>query len=77
MRILSRVRRMQPWLLVLLLTASGGLLYGQQLKGNVRLLRELDDIELKGSWYYEDLEGAKAEARKTGKPLFVVLRCPP
>ncbi len=77
MRVRSRVDQMKPMLLVLMFTASGGLLYGQQLKGNVRLLRELDDIELKGRWYYEDLEGAREEARRTGKPLFVLLRCPP
>ncbi len=52
-------------------------LRGQDLRGNVRLHEALEDLELRGRWYYGDLEGARAEARKTGKPLFVLLRCPP
>ena len=50
---------------------------GQDLRGDVRLHEALEDLELRGQWYYGDLEGARAEARKTGKPLFVLLRCPP
>ena len=50
---------------------------GQDLRGDVRLHEALEDLELRGRWYYGDLEGARAEARKTGKPLFVLLRCPP
>ncbi len=49
----------------------------QDLRGDVRLHEALEDLELRGRWYYGDLEGARAEARKTGKPLFVLLRCPP
>ncbi len=49
----------------------------QDLRGNVRLHEALEDLELRGRWYYGDLEAARAEARKTGKPLFVLLRCPP
>ena len=52
-------------------------LRAQDLRGNVRLHEALEDLELRGRWYYGDLEGARAEARKTGKPLFVLLRCPP
>ena len=50
---------------------------GQETKGKVELRKRLDDLELKGTWYYEDLPAAQEEARRTGKPLFVVLRCPP
>ena len=28
-----------------------------------------------GVWIKDDLSAAQAEARKTGKPIFVVLRC--
>lgn len=28
-------------------------------------------------WIYDDLSAGLAEARETGKPLMVVLRCPP
>ena len=48
-----------------------------QLLGNTRLWEQLEDLELRGRWYYDDLGAAMAEARRTGKPLLVVLRCPP
>ncbi|GEM_PF-4210409 len=48
-----------------------------QVLGKAELREELDDLELRGRWYYEDLPGAMQEARRTGKPLFVLLRCPP
>ena len=28
-------------------------------------------------WIYNDLPAATVEAKKAGKPLFVVIRCPP
>ena len=34
------------------------------------------DAAVKNGWLF-NLEEGKAEARKTGKPLFVVLRCVP
>jgi hypothetical protein len=37
----------------------------------------LKDTELKGSWIYDDLEAGLAEAKSTGKPMLVVLRCVP
>jgi len=41
-------------------------------------LREgLKDTELRGAWIYDDLDAGVAEAKKTGKPLLVVLRCVP
>jgi hypothetical protein len=41
-------------------------------------LREgLKDTELKGAWIYDDLDAGLAEAKKSGKPLLVVLRCVP
>lgn len=38
-----------------------------------------DRIQLKKdkSWFYDDLDSGVEEARKTGKPLMVVLRCIP
>ncbi len=49
----------------------------QDVRGKSELREQLDDLELKGTWYYDDLSAAREEARRTGKPLFVVLRCPP
>jgi hypothetical protein len=37
----------------------------------------LKDTELKGSWVYDDLPAGIAEAKTSGKPLMVVLRCVP
>ncbi len=42
-----------------------------------KLRAAMGDHAIAGTWFYEDLEGAVAEARKTGKPLMVVLRCVP
>ena len=37
----------------------------------------LKDIPVAGHWIYDDLPAAIAEAKQTGKPLLVVLRCVP
>lgn len=42
-----------------------------------KLRTAMGDGALVGTWYYEDLEGGLAEARRTGKPLMIVLRCVP
>jgi len=34
-------------------------------------------VESEGFWIYNDLDKGFAEARKTGKPMFVILRCVP
>jgi len=41
------------------------------------ILRDQEEVEATGSWIYNDLKGGFAEARKTGKPLLVLLRCVP
>ncbi len=35
------------------------------------------DLQKTDDWIYNDLEQARAEARRTGKPLMVVFRCIP
>ena len=62
---------------LLLVAPSGHHACGQDVRGKTSLQHQLDDLELKGTWYYDDLVAARKEARRTGKPLFVVLRCPP
>src|SRR5882672_10326765 len=42
-----------------------------------KLREALKDTELKGTWIYDDLNAGVAEAKKSGKPLMVVLRCVP
>ncbi len=38
---------------------------------------DLADLKNDPIWTYNDLDAGLAEAQKTGKPLFVVLRCIP
>ena len=42
-----------------------------------RLRRALGDNDLVGTWIYDDLDAGYAEAKKSGKPLMVVIRCVP
>jgi len=35
------------------------------------------DLQRIDEWIYNDLEQARAEARRTGKPLMAVFRCIP
>jgi hypothetical protein len=42
--------------------------------GKEDLRKELKDLELGGSWIYDDLEAGFAQARTAGKPLIVVFR---
>lgn len=42
-----------------------------------QLQQELKDTNIAPHWIYGDLDAAKAEAKRTGKPLLVVLRCVP
>ncbi len=41
------------------------------------LMKQLSDLDVQGAWIYNDLDAGFAEARRTGKPLLVVLRCVP
>jgi hypothetical protein len=42
-----------------------------------KLRAAMGDNALAGTWIYDDVDAGFAEARKTGKPLMVVLRCVP
>jgi hypothetical protein len=42
-----------------------------------KLRAAMGDTTLVGPWYYDDFEGGLAEAKRSGKPLMVVLRCVP
>ncbi len=52
-----------------------GLVQGQDRATEVRNDRET--VQADESWIYNDLPAARAEAKKTGKPLLVVIRCIP
>jgi serine protease Do len=42
-----------------------------------KLREAMGDNALVGTWIYDDLDAGVAEARRSGKPLMVVLRCVP
>ncbi len=64
-------------------TAWRALLFGLALSvlalfaASEALKTELDDPDLAPHWIYDDLAAATAQARESGKPLLVVLRCVP
>ena len=61
--------------LILLLFALGTALTGQTRDEIVRSDKE--KVEREGFWMYNDIPGAFEEAKRTGKPIVVVLRCLP
>ena len=42
-----------------------------------KLKTALKDAEVRGDWVYDDLDVGLAQAKKAGKPAFVVFRCVP
>lgn len=52
-------------------------LQGTPVEDKAKLRAAMGDQSLAGTWFYEDLEGGLAEAKRSGKPLLVVLRCVP
>lgn len=42
-----------------------------------KLKTALKDTEVRGDWVYDELDAGLAQAKKAGKPAFVVLRCVP
>jgi len=62
----------------LVLVVSGILaLQGAPPEDRQKLKAAMGDTGLVGTWFYEDFDGGLAEAKRTGKPLMVVLRCVP
>ena len=42
-----------------------------------RKLAEDRKVAVENGWIYDDLKAGYAEAKETGKPMLVVVRCPP
>lgn len=42
-----------------------------------RVLKDREEVGARADWVYNDLPKGIAEAARTGKPLFVVIRCIP
>jgi len=49
----------------------------QQPTREQKVLRDREKVEAQGFWIYNDLQAGLAQAKQTGKPLLVVLRCVP
>ena len=64
--------------LFLLLTLFVSILHGESVKDREGAVRQ-DKAKLQSSdrWHYNNVEGAFAEAQKSGKPVMLVLRCVP
>lgn len=62
---------------VLLTACAWGAVWGPQDSPKDKLKATLKDDAPVGEWFYDDFAGAVSEARKSGKPLLVVLRCVP
>lgn len=63
---------MRPFALVLM--SLLGLAVASEAQEPSGLRKNLKDLEVHGSWVYNDLDRGFAEARKAGKPLLVVFR---
>jgi hypothetical protein len=62
---------------LLTLTAALALTGAAPAADNKALQLDLKDTDIAPHWIYDDLPRAFAEARATGKPIFLVLRCVP
>ena len=60
--------------LALFLPRSAALPQGPQDQAGNRLKETLNDLDPVGGWFYDDLQAAYAEARKTDRPMMVVFR---
>lgn len=71
--------RLVAWAVVIV-GAVGSLapaLAQQPLTREQKVLRDREKVEAQGFWIYNDLEAGFEQAKQTGKPLLVVLRCVP
>lgn len=50
---------------------------GQPLTREEKVARDREQVEAEGFWIYNDLQRGFSDAKQTGKPLLVVLRCIP
>jgi serine protease Do len=57
--------------------ASVSLAAQKKLSRDQMVHKDKSDVQRIDEWIYNDLEQARAEARRTGKPLMVVFRCIP
>ena len=63
------------FLLAILLFASISLRAAED--RDARVKRDVQEVQSGGLWIYNDLPKAMEQARQSGKPLLIVLRCVP
>src|SRR5439155_10244558 len=61
----------------LLLALAAALVWSSALPAQSALQQELKDLDIAPHWIYDDFPKALAQAKETGKPILVVLRCVP
>lgn len=66
--------RLSPWFVAVLLPVVA---LAQTNPREVKVRADKTKVEAEGFWIYNDLERGYAEAKQTGKPLLVTLRCIP
>ena len=64
-----------PGFLSAVLLLLNGIGAGAAEDRRARVLNDRGEVMSAGSWIYNDLPRGWEEARRTGKPLLVVLRC--
>lgn len=62
---------------LLVLLAAAGLASAQKPTREEKVLGDRKKVEAEGFWIYNDLDKGFAEAKKSGKPMLVVMRCIP
>ncbi len=62
---------------LLVLAIAGAALAQPKVSREDRLKLDRKKVEAEGFWIYNDLSKGFAEAKKSGKPMLVVLRCVP
>ncbi len=72
---MKQTRAVAAWLFLIAVTFSTNQAAGQT--RDEKVLGDRENLKNDTAWYYDDLELALDEAKKTGKPLMVVLRCIP
>jgi len=61
----------------LLLSGVASLAAEKKMTRDQMVRKDRTDVQAMEEWIYNDLEQARAEARRTGKPMMIVFRCIP
>ncbi len=76
MKIVLSLSRLWRWVFLACLMWSAALL-GAEKTRDEKVFDDKSNVVSSGLWIYDDLSLALAEARRSGKPLLITLRCIP